>query len=669
MKKLLLLFLSGIVLCSANFAQANVDSLEHIISLGKKDNAEAEALNKLVEIYSRKDFSKAKIYLEASYKIAKNLPSQRPLGIIYFHYVNLYQNTGSLDSATYYLKKLEALAQQANIEDREYLEANYCQSAGLYHKKKGELKESIVYYKKALELPGNKNKKDATIAGFYLNLGNAYFGLAQHKAALENHLKALEIFEKIDNKLGKSFCYQALSVTYKELEQTDRSLLYAKKSLAIKLALQDKKSLATAYNMLGNIYLDQELYDKSLQEFEKSLQIAKEMNLVTDEQRALFNIGKTYSKKNEPALANEYFKKAKLVSFKVGDSSFIILVDAEINRSVIKKEDKPLFEKTVVNSLGILDERGDLITKIALYRNTADYYEQQKDYEKALLYTNKYYQLNDSVKGKELLFRIRQMEEQYNVNTKENEIVLLKKDKLINEQKLQRQKILKYSAYAISLLLLLMGLFVIKRVRLGQQVKELKLRNQIAADLHDEVGSSLSSIHLLSQLAAQKETNAASKNILSKMTSNVYEIIERMSDIVWVVKPKLNDKQSLKTRMENFIYEICDGKEIECNFKSDDLTHLNLSMEQRKNLYLIFKEAVNNAVKYSGSKKMDVTILFRNPVFEMSIKDYGKGFNTSTSLQGNGIENMLNRAREIKAKIEWISADAAGTEVKLQVHV
>ena len=170
-------------------------------------------------------------------------------------------------------------------------------------------------------------------------------------------------------------------------------------------------------------------------------------------------------------------------------------------------------------------------------------------------------------------------------------------------------------------------------------------------------------------MAEQKETNSASKNILNKMTSNVHETIERMSDIVWVVKPKINDTQSLKTRMENFIYELCEGKEIECNFLSDDMAHLNLSMEQRKNLYLIFKEAVNNAAKYADTKKLDVSISVKNNLFQMSIKDYGKGFDQNTCPQGNGLENMLNRAKEINAKMEIISAPGEGTSINLQVNV
>ncbi len=669
MKKWVLLFLVFYHLPGKSFAQGNLDSLEHIISLGKKDQAEAEALNKLAEIYGRKDYAKAKFYLQASYNIAKGLTSQRPLGVIYFHYINLFQNTGNIDSASYYLGKLAALAQQANPKEREHIQANYYHSAGLYHKKKGEIKESILFYKKALELPINKNKSDAGTAGLYLNLGNAYSIISKPKEALQNHLIALEIFERLDNKLGKSFCYQAIGLSYGELGQLDRSLVFAKKSLDIKLAIGDKRSITTAYNSIGSIYLDQDKYDNAIENFEKSLELAREMNLVADEQRALFNIGKAYADKNEGLKANDYFKQSRVLSTRIGDTSFVILVDGELNKLASKKEEKLGFEKKLVGSVELLDARGDMKTKIAVYRNTADYYTSTGDFEKALSYTNKYYQLYDSLKSSELQFQFRQMEEQFNSDKKENEIALLKKDKLIDKGNLQQQKILKYAGYSISLLLLLMSIFIFKRIRMGQQVKELKLRNQIAADLHDEVGSSLSSIHLLSQMAELKETNPGAKNILNKMTNNVHETIERMSDIVWVVKPKINDTQSLKTRMENFMYEICDGKEIEGNFSSDDMAHLNLTMEQRKNLYLIFKEGVNNAVKYSGTKKLDVNVVIKGNLFEMCIKDYGKGFDTHTCQRGNGLENMLGRAKEMHADLQINSLPGQGTQINLQVKL
>ncbi len=667
--KFLCISLIYVLIAFPAIGQSNIDSLEKIVSLSRKDVAEATALNKLAEIYSRKDFAKSRVYLDAAYKVAIGLKTQKPLSITYFQLISLFQNTGNADSATFFLKRLETLSQQAPGDEKGGINIDYYQAAGLYYKRSGDMKKAIVFYQKALEQMLLEKRNTQSVAGVYLNMGNAYSGLGHYKEALQNHLKALDIFESIHNDLGMSFCYQSISDSYREMKQYEKSLAYAQKSLAIKLALNDKRAISTSYNTLGNNYMGLEDYEKALSYFEKYLQIAVEMNMLIDQQKALFNIGKTYSLKNDIAKATDYFKQSKALADKSNNSSMVILVDAELNSLNHREKDTSGFELKVENSLQVLQEKGDLKTKMEFYKSTAEYYTAKKDFEKALIFTKKYYELIDSIKSKDVQVQVRQMEAQFNSDKKENEIAILKKDNALNEANLQREKAFKYSAFLISLLLLLIGLFIFKRIRLGQQMKELKLRNQIAADLHDEVGSSLSSIHLLSQLAERNEMGKASKSILNKMTSNVQETMEKMSDIVWMVKPRHNDMLSLQNRMENFVFELCAGKEIECNFKSDDMGQIDLNMEQRKNIYLIFKEAVNNAVKYAGSDKLDVTISFTNNVLKMCIKDYGAGFDINAATHGNGLENMRNRAKEINGKIDIISLPSKGTQIDLQVNI
>lgn len=669
MKKLLTFLICIIYLMPQVFAQANIDSLQRIVALNNQDVAEAEALNKLASIYSRKDFNKTRSYLDQAYHISKKIDNASSLSKVYFQLITLFQNTGKLDSATYYLNRLELISKKAPESYKNQITIDYYQAAGLYFKKKADYKEAISFYEKALKLMLKFGNDPLSLAGLYLNLGNAYTKTVNYTAGLQNYLSGLTIFEKLNNDLGKSFCYQGVSIAYLEMGQPQRSLSYAKKSLQIKQALKDRPSIATAYNNLGNIYLELQNYNDAIVYFNNSLKIAREMNLKIDEQRSLFNLGKAYTKINDIEKATAHFIACGLMVKETGDSSMLVLLNSELENLKTSVKVAPEHDKNVATNLEALKDKGDIITQLSLYKNSAIYYETNKDFEKALNLTKKYYELNDSLKSNDVQLQMHQLENQYESDKKENEISILKKDKQLTQSKLERQKTLNYSAILISILLAIMGFFIFKRSKQNQQLKELKLRNQIAADLHDEVGSSLSSIHILSQLAERKETNPASKNILTKMTTNVYETMERMSDIVWVVKPKINDTQSLQTRMENFIYEICQGKEIECNFLSDDMAQINLRMDLRKNIYLIFKEAVNNAVKYAETKQLDVTISIKHNLFEMKIKDYGKGFNKDTGNKGNGLENMINRAKEIQAIIKIKSEPKLGTEINLQVQI
>ena len=214
-----------------------------------------------------------------------------------------------------------------------------------------------------------------------------------------------------------------------------------------------------------------------------------------------------------------------------------------------------------------------------------------------------------------------------------------------------------------------MGIYnFINRNRLKQRMQELELRNRIAADLHDEVGSSLSSIYLLSQMAGKSQFDAKGE-ILDTIKTNSKETMERMGDIVWMIKPNANEGEGLKYRMERFVNEICNSRNIDCSFSADDLNELKLSMKQKKNTYLIFKEAVNNAVKYSETKKLDIKLIQQNKQLEMVIKDYGNGFDEKIVLKGNGLENMQNRAKELNGNLQLKSKPEFGTEIQLSFPI
>ena len=206
-------------------------------------------------------------------------------------------------------------------------------------------------------------------------------------------------------------------------------------------------------------------------------------------------------------------------------------------------------------------------------------------------------------------------------------------------------------------------------------MKELELRNQIAADLHDEVGSSLSSIHMLSQMATQPGNEATHTDILTRMSNNAKETMDKMGDIVWMIKPHETDSSSLKQRMQRFAYEICASKSIEVSMQLDDLStgprgeKLKLTMEQHKNIYLIFKEALNNAVKYSGTQKIEITARIQSKELVLQIKDFGKGFDTETTGKGNGLDNIKHRATEMNGTIQINSTADGGTAIILKTPI
>jgi signal transduction histidine kinase len=220
----------------------------------------------------------------------------------------------------------------------------------------------------------------------------------------------------------------------------------------------------------------------------------------------------------------------------------------------------------------------------------------------------------------------------------------------------------------------------IYRYRINEILNRQAIRNKIAQDLHDNVGSTLSSIGVYSQVAKiynQQHRNEELKDALEKISETSGNMISEMNDIVWTINPRNDNMQVLLQRMESFAKPLLAAREIQLHFSFDPtIATLNLEMTQRKNFYLIFKEAVNNALKYAACKNLYVTIQVRNFRLEMIIRDDGAGFDVQTiteknssSLSGNGLKNMSVRARELKGSCELMAVPGNGTTVKLQFPI
>ena len=665
---LLMLFL----LPSLSKAQQTVeDSLNKVIAEYKDEAEVARAYNALAYEYTRKDAAKARHYFGAAITIGKKINNFKRLSSSYSALVYLLHDAGKPDSAEYFIGLVKNLAEQAGNElEKVALNSNYYTVAALYYRKTGANKKAIPFFEKAIALLIKMGDKEST-AGQTLNLGNAYVDLGNYQKATEYHLKALRIFEEIGSQRGISFCYQSLSTSFTQLKQYKQALIYANKSLKIKTTLNDRRGLGTAQSGLGNIYFGLNDFDKALYHFTAALNIARELKNLPDEQENYLNIAKVYKSKSDSKQAIEYFNQSKLLAKQLRDTSSVAAIDAELIILQYNTEKIIASENKLKTSIELFKEQGDLNRQASGFKNMVDFYTANKEFDKALEYSNKYHQAVDSIQNNQLQMQIKKMEEEYTVEKKEKEITLLKIDKELQQQKLFRQRSL-FAGAAILLLLSLIGIsLLINRNKLKQRMKELELRNQIAADLHDEVGSSLSSIHMLSQMATQQGNDASHKDILTRMSGNAKETMDKMGDIVWMIKPGESDGVSLKQRMERFAYEICGSKNISASLQLDELStghrgeKLKLSMEQRKNIYLIFKEALNNAVKYSGTEKIVITVSVQNKKMLLQIKDFGKGFDVVKMGRGNGLDNMKNRAKELNGLLTVESATDKGTTVQL----
>lgn len=220
----------------------------------------------------------------------------------------------------------------------------------------------------------------------------------------------------------------------------------------------------------------------------------------------------------------------------------------------------------------------------------------------------------------------------------------------------------------ISGMVLLIALFIyyLSTLRIKNLLAIEKLKSKLAADLHDNVGSGLTEISILSEVTARKINNNENKYLpeLQKISELSRQLIDNMSDIVWVVNPNRDSLYDLIIRLKDTYSEILNSLGISLKTSNvDKLADIKLSMEFKQNLYLIFKEAINNAIKHSNCTRITIDANIRNDVIEISINDNGNGFDEKSIRQGNGIKNIQNRAEQIKGKIKIRSAIGSGTNI------
>jgi len=225
--------------------------------------------------------------------------------------------------------------------------------------------------------------------------------------------------------------------------------------------------------------------------------------------------------------------------------------------------------------------------------------------------------------------------------------------------------------YAACVVLISATILSFYRMRIGQLKHELFLRSKIARDLHDDVGSTLSSLHMVSALAIKKiiDDPGKTKELLEKITESSKRMTGNMQDIVWAVNPVNDSFAQIIARMQKFAAEMLELKNIELYFEADGkIKSLKLPLEYRGDLFMIFKEAINNVAKYSNAHHTWISLYKNNKNFFLEIKDDGVGFDVMNIAKGNGLRNMQERAKNLDGTIIVLSG-GDGTKITLEFSV
>jgi PAS domain S-box-containing protein len=197
-----------------------------------------------------------------------------------------------------------------------------------------------------------------------------------------------------------------------------------------------------------------------------------------------------------------------------------------------------------------------------------------------------------------------------------------------------------------------------------------RVRKRIATDLHDDIGSALTQISILSEVVHRRigADDSPVAQPLALIADSSRELIDSMSDIVWAINPQKDHLNDLIGRMRRFAADMLTARSIEFQFQTPDTEKdVLIGANIRREVFLIFKESINNLVKHSGCSRVEVRVQIDEDNLELTVSDNGTGFDTSADSDGHGLSSMRDRAASLGAKMGIVSEPGRGTIITLNV--
>lgn len=522
--------------------------------------------------------------------------------------------------------------------------------------------EAFHYTREAIAM----REKVGDIAGLATSYGNLSL-LFRKINSIDSAIKYQEIATKYAEKTGVKAkmipCYDNLSVLMNMQKKKAEALEYIKRSIVLCRELNDKLGLANKTRWAALLCGDLKDTTAGLAYLSESYDLSVQLNNKTL-WRDFYGSKSAYYK-NQGDFKNAYEELRKYYLYR--DS----LVNETTQTNIAELQTKYETEKKDQSIAALNAEQK--IRQLELEKQKAVIAGNQEEAKR------KQNEIDLLVQSKQLQeFKIKQQDEELEKQlllsqAKERELQLAEKEKRLQANQLRAQTQLRNTWIIGTLLLLALVAMLFNRYQLKkklEQQKELeKIRNDIARDLHDDIGSTLTSINILSQVSQNNLSRDIHKSsaILENITEQSQQMQQAMSDIVWAIRPDNDKLENMIVRMREYVSHTLECKNIDVVFDVDkEIFQQTLPMEQRRDFFLVFKEAVNNAAKYAQATSVTIRLSREHNNLQLTVSDNGKGFDTSRITSSSGLKGMRERATALDATLQIDSAPQNGTTICLQ---
>lgn len=550
--------------------------------------------------------------------------------------------------------------------------ANAFNALGWTMMHRGHLDSSVAYLRKAWQL-FNASQSPDDIVRVSINLAEVYTKQGKLSEAIQYLTRADSICVKTGNLPFHTNVKRQLGIVYRESGDHNKASEYLTEALEGFARLGDHFRYVGSGISLSILYRNLKMMDSSLSVLNRCLILAKRETKVPYQVAMVEeHLAETYFAKNNFGEALKHYQAAYNIFEEINNKADVAFESFLIGRVLIKMNRFEEAEKYLLESYHINDTLKMLNYQFDASNELAVLYKKTKHWEKAYQYLQKASDLKDSLGISEQKQKTNELKEKFETEKKEQEITLLKTQNELADATNKRTKLLQYIFILLFVASVIIGWLALNRSRMKKKLEAQLLRNQIAGDLHDDIGSALSSIDINSRIALVKQGDSnAMKEQLLRIQQHARKTMDSMSDIVWSINPQNDNFESMLMRMREFAAELCETMKIDLQFfVAPGIDNISLSTDKRKNIFLIYKEAVNNAVKYSECTDLTVALSKTSKdALSITIADNGHGFDEATIRKGNGLHNMKARAEHLQGVLTIYSEKGKGTSIRLSCPV
>lgn len=531
------------------------------------------------------------------------------------------------------------------------------------HTNQGEVSAALSLIAEADSLLPALMGNPINLAMAYGNTGVFFSNKGLQERGLDYYLKALDAIKSINDSMRIYPMLINIASTFSTLENEAKAYQYVLE--AKKYIHPENLRFIGMFNLQAGL-IDERFkkYDSAAARLQRASAILGELGRVYEQGTALAGLGRVLALQGQISKAIPVFDEAQ----KLAEKANIPMLKARVlysrGRAYYEAKDWPNAALWLQRSYDVSMQTQQTTVLEDVTKYLAEAYAQTGNFKQALAMQQEYTAIRDSIVGVRTLFSTAEAEARF-------------QNELLKEQSLVKDLTISNQARTMVILVLLAvavagaGFFFTYRTRQRKKLEAAHMRNKIAADLHDEVGSTLSSIGMMTDVLAYrlKDADAGAVETLQKVSANARQTMESMDEIIWTINPQQDAFANLETRLKHFAYPLLEARGVQSTFDFEpELQQVKLAMEQRQHIYLVLKEAINNALKYSEATHLEVRGSRQASSLTFAVKDNGKGFEPGTAgKQRNGLGNMQKRADLLHGKLTIDTAPGQGTQVQLQV--